>query len=317
MSAASAPVRTGEAGPLKVAIVGAGTMGAALGRRIGDHGGLVTTVLDGRSPGTVARAQAAGMADRSLAEIGDCDLLLSVTPPDAALPLARALARQLGPGRPRLAYLDCNAIAPRTSCEIAGLLSNANTAYIDGAIVGGPPGRDGPAPIIFVSGPDAELAAPLRSYGLDIRRLDAPVGSASALKMALAVVSKGVTAMLCLGGMAAASAGVLDAFSDQLSRGQPGVLAWGDAQIPGLHAKASRWVQEMRILEQILDHPPGSPAIFSGLAALYGWAAEGESAPAELAELGAHFIARRDLTAAGPVHAQAPAGASPASPHTP
>ncbi len=223
------------------------------------------------------------MLPASLDEIGDCDLILSVVPPDAALQVARTLAPALGPGRPRLGYIECNAIAPATAVEIAGLLQARGVQVIDGGIVGGPPGAGGTSPIMFVSGPQAEAALALSAYGIDVRPLGAPIGSASALKISLAAVSKGLTGVFCLAGLAAADADVLEPFLQQLAASQPGVLAWGERQVPALPAKAGRWVQEMQILGELTRDLAGGPQLYAGLEALYAAIAANPSAVEALA----------------------------------
>lgn len=263
---------------LSVAIVSPGAMGAALGRRLASRGAMVSTLLEGRSPASAQRAAAAGMTPRSIEQIGDCDLLLSVTPPDAALPLARALAPHLDRRRPRLAYVDCNAIAPRTAVEIEKVLSGVGAAFVDAALVGGPPDPDGFSPALYASGPEARRLASLVPLGLDVRILAAPVGAASALKMALAAVAKGLTGVFTLGLLAAAEARVAEPFLAHLGETRPDVLVWGRAQLPKLDAKAGRWVEEMRILESLCAATPGGETVFAGLAELYGGIAADGSA---------------------------------------
>ena len=71
----------------KVAIIAPGNMGAAVGRRLVEHGLEVTTPLEGRSAASRKRAEEAGMVGIGLDEIANADMLLSIVPPGEALAL--------------------------------------------------------------------------------------------------------------------------------------------------------------------------------------------------------------------------------------
>ena len=75
-----------------VAIIAPGAMGAAVGKRLADHGVRVLTSLAGRSSASAARAAAAGMIAASDAEIAAADFVLSILPPGEALALAQHFA---------------------------------------------------------------------------------------------------------------------------------------------------------------------------------------------------------------------------------
>ena len=67
-----------------VAVIAPGMMGAAVGKRLVDHGLKVLTSLKGRSAETVERAKAAGMVSASDEEIAATDFILSILPPGDA-----------------------------------------------------------------------------------------------------------------------------------------------------------------------------------------------------------------------------------------
>ena len=76
-----------------VAIIAPGMMGAAVGKRLVDHGLKVLTSLQGRTEETRLRAQAAGMISGSDEEIAAADLILSILPPGDAVALAQRFAQ--------------------------------------------------------------------------------------------------------------------------------------------------------------------------------------------------------------------------------
>ena len=78
-----------------VAVIAPGMMGAAVGKRLVDHGLKVLTSLQGRSAETRERAKAAGMVAASDEEIAATDFILSILPPGDAGALARRFAGAL------------------------------------------------------------------------------------------------------------------------------------------------------------------------------------------------------------------------------
>src|SRR4029453_15546708 len=68
-----------------VPVIAPGMMGAAVGKRLVDHGLKVLTSLEGRSAETSARASAAGMVAASDEEIVSADFILSILPPGDAV----------------------------------------------------------------------------------------------------------------------------------------------------------------------------------------------------------------------------------------
>jgi hypothetical protein len=74
--------------------------------------------------------------------------------------------------------------------------------------------------------------------------LDAPVGAASALKMAYAGWTKGTSALLAAIEALAIREGVMDVLEQEWSKSQPGLMAQSEG-LGGAAAKAWRWVGEM------------------------------------------------------------------------
>src|SRR5690606_15143183 len=106
---------------------------------------------------------------------------------------ARRVARAIQSTTSDLVYVDCNAIAPQTVREIAGIIGEAGGRFADGGIIGPPPRRPGNR--IYTCGPGAVEFAQLNDFGLDVRVLDGPVGQASGLKMCYAALTKGLQAL--------------------------------------------------------------------------------------------------------------------------
>src|SRR5258706_14003524 len=128
---------------ITIAVVAQGSMGAGVGKRLDESGADVRTLLSGRSAASAERAKAAGMkavADEAALLTG-ADIFLSILPPDQAEPLAQRLAPALKALAQKPVYVDCNAISPQTALRIADIIAPTGADFVDGGIIGGPPGR--------------------------------------------------------------------------------------------------------------------------------------------------------------------------------
>ena len=264
---------------MRVAIIAPGEMGAAIGGRLRHHGVEVVTSLAGRSRASAARAEAAGLTTAASDDdlLTGTDLLLSVVPPAQALPLADRLAPALARTDGRVVYADCNAIAPETTQAVAARVAATGCPFVDAGIIGAPPRGDDPGPRLYVSGDAAHRLQSLAAHGLDVRRLEGGIGAASALKLAYASLTKGLTALGAVVALAAAAGNTQGALLAELAASQPQLLAWLTRQVPGMYPKAYRWVAEMEEIGRFLATAghPGAGAMFTdGAAPLYARIAE-------------------------------------------
>lgn len=185
--------------PPTLAIVAAGTMGAAVGRRLTTAGLTVLTDLTGRSPATQKRAADAGLHDATLGEIAtQANWVLSILPPSDAYDFAQRFRDTHASAAPTrsLGFADCNAVNPNTVKRIAALFQGTPINFIDAGIIGGLP-KDDYDPVFYASAnikDDAVLEefSSLTQYGLNVKPLrgeGAGIGDASSLKMSYAVRS--------------------------------------------------------------------------------------------------------------------------------
>jgi 3-hydroxyisobutyrate dehydrogenase-like beta-hydroxyacid dehydrogenase len=252
-----------------IAVIGAGEMGAGIGKRLTERGARVLTSLKGRGAASAARAQAAGMTDVEEAElVAQASMILSVVPPGEAIGLAERLKPELARATHAPIYIDCNAVAPETAERIGSVLAGTGCRYVDGGIIGGPP-TGTYSPNLYVSGDAASEAMRLGRFGLNLRLVDGPVGAASALKMSYAGITKGFTAIgtaMMLGSMRAGSG---DALRRELAESQPQLAAWLIRQVPRMFPKAYRWVAEMEEIAEFLGNDPAAHDMYLGIAKLY------------------------------------------------
>jgi len=252
-----------------VAIVAAGSMGAAVGARLGSRGATVLTSLDSRSTATCERAHAAGMTGASDKELVRADFVLSIVPPAAALPLAERLATSIARWEAKPVYVDCNAVSPATVERIAECIAGAGAPFVDAGIIGPPPREAAAEPNFYASGRDAARFKALAGYGLEIRVLDGEIGAASALKMCYAGITKGLVAVGTAMLLAATRAGVADVLRAELEESQRGLITSLRRSVPGMFPKAYRWVAEMQEIAAFVDEDTSAAQIYRGAAELY------------------------------------------------
>jgi 3-hydroxyisobutyrate dehydrogenase-like beta-hydroxyacid dehydrogenase len=257
-----------------VAIVGAGQMGAGMGRRLVEHDVRVLTLLTGRSPATQKRAAEAGMTPATVEEIMEADLLLSILPPASALAFAEQTSFALKSARRKPVFADCNAVGPATVRHIHAIISATGAEFVDACIIGFPPETGVPEPRVYVSGEPAAKVAVLSEYGLDMRVLNGPVGAASALKMAYAGISKGNIAIVTAMILAADRAGSGDALRQELSESEQSLMETMSVRVPRSFPKAWRWVAEMQEIAEFAREDPAAHDMWMGISALYERIAE-------------------------------------------
>src|SRR5262249_41453135 len=122
-----------------VAVIAPGMMGAAVGKRLVDHGLKVLTSLKGRSAETSERAKAARMAAASAEELAALASMLSIRPRGDAVALAQRFAPALSASSSKPVYVDCNAVSPRSAEHIAAAIAPTGSPFVDAGIIGQPP----------------------------------------------------------------------------------------------------------------------------------------------------------------------------------
>lgn len=266
-----------------IAIFGAGAMGAGIGRRLVEGGATVLTYLEGRSPATRERAETAGMRAAGLEEMVAADIVLSIVPPAEAVSVAEKLAAAASGHGKRITFMDCNAISPKTMDEVAKRFDPQYAEVLDGSIIGLPPRPGYGGTKLYVSGDAGNRSGMLAGHGLDIRRIEGPLGAASALKMCYGGINKGVTGLGTAMMLAAIRTGADQSLKGELADSAPDLdrkLSFG---IPDMYAKAYRWVAEMEEIAAFLGDDDPASLIFRGMAGLYRKMAEDRNAGGELA----------------------------------
>ncbi len=244
-----------------IAILGMGTMGAAVAAAYKASGHCVVTDLAGRSEMSVRRATERGIevADDLRSLVRDADIVFSIVPPDRALSVLERIVKRAGKVQDKPLFVEANAIAPQRIRQVFRICRNAGLPLLDGGIVGGPP-TQGTRPRLYLSGNGTGDLAHLDGQAFEHKVLGAEIGQASMLKMLYAGLTKGLNALLVNQLLAAERAGMFDAYVEELACSQAALLRHAERVVPRMPADSARWEPEMREIAATmadLDVPAG------------------------------------------------------------
>jgi 3-hydroxyisobutyrate dehydrogenase-like beta-hydroxyacid dehydrogenase len=218
-------------------------MGVTVAAAARSGGHRVVWASAGRSEATARRAAQAGLDDaRTLTELcASSDIVLSVSPPDAAVDVAGAVAESRFGG----IFVDANAISPGTMHRVADVVAAGGADVVDGGIVGPPAHRSGTTRL-YLSGPRAdEVAGVFAESALEAVVVGEALGAASALKMCYAAYTKGAAALLLAVVALARSTEVEAPLLAEWDRSQPGLRQRSETSAAASAPKAWRWTGEM------------------------------------------------------------------------
>ena len=253
-----------------VAILSPGEMGAAVGRALGKQGLNVISCLQDRSDATQNRAKASGIRDGGTLkkELKEAQKIFSILPPGNALQQAKRVADSMQEAGRTPDYVDCNAVAPETAIQMAEIIDAAGANYIDGGIVGNPPGGEKPTRV-FVSGSQARILENFKGEGITFRQCGAEIGKASAIKMCYAGITKGTSALHTAMMISAELLGVSEELTEELVYSQTGLYNRMEAVVPALPAVSDRYIGEMEEISKTLEAIKMPTGFHDGSAKLY------------------------------------------------
>jgi 3-hydroxyisobutyrate dehydrogenase-like beta-hydroxyacid dehydrogenase len=225
-----------------VGLLHPGEMGAAVGGCLVSVGHEVLWDPAGRSRATTGRALAAELTGVAFGRlVAKSSVILSICPPHAALDVARQVAAAGYTG----CYVDANAISVATAEQVAGIVTTAGAAYVDGGIIGQPPEVAGHTRL-YLSGPRAdEVRVLFNRSRLDARVAEGPPYAASTVKMAYAAWTKGSSALLLAARALARAGGVERTLLAEWSLSQKALGQQSEGAAGAAAAKGWRWVAEM------------------------------------------------------------------------
>ena len=233
-----------------IAILYPGELGSAIGRLLLGAGHQVITTLGARSDRTKRLCADSGIVSLpGLHEVAvSADIVISLVTPGSALEAARQYAYWAPPGK---LFVDANSISPATSTRIAALLARKKIDFVDAAIHGlaSRLKTDG---TLYLNGDRSSEIAALFKDQLRVRCLEGEIGQASAFKMLLGGMSKGLVALFLEMALAAKNRGVLDEIVEEYGKYYPGLMTAIDRLVPTYPLHAERRTEEMKEIESMV-----------------------------------------------------------------
>lgn len=257
-----------------IGVMSPGDMGQAVAQQLKQHGYHVCTALDRRSDRSKTLAREAGLTDvGSLGRLTEqCDVILSIMNPGAALEFSGEVAQALRANQRQPLFVDCNAIAPVTMQAVNANIVAAGGRCADAGIIGPPP-RGAAKTCLYVSGPEARELEQLATPQISVSVLSERIGDASAIKMCYGAMNKGVIALALEVLIAARRLGVDAAFETQILKTHRDVYDRVIGGLPLMPPKAYRWVPEMLEIARTFESVGMTPRVFQGAADLYEFVA--------------------------------------------
>jgi 3-hydroxyisobutyrate dehydrogenase-like beta-hydroxyacid dehydrogenase len=244
-----------------IGILYPGEMGVALGEILVQNGFRVVTTTEGRSPRTSHLCSVSSLC--TLATLKDVidvsDVVISLVPPAAAIPLAQKCVDLIinSPQKTRI-YLDANSISPLSAKKIQGIIGISGAQFCDASICGMAEHLETKG-IVYVSGDAAETISSLFGNVFRIKRLSDNVGDASAMKMLIGGLNKGLAAQFIELSQAAYRLGLLEYFLKEGRVIYPDLFEIIDRILPTYpqhSARRSEEMQELAVTVQSLGIAP-------------------------------------------------------------
>jgi 3-hydroxyisobutyrate dehydrogenase-like beta-hydroxyacid dehydrogenase len=249
-----------------VGILYAGELGASVGSLLRTRGVRVVTTLKQRSHATAQRCGEAGLIVlESLVEvIRQSDVIISLVLPAAAEDVAAAYCDLAHLAPPAVLYVDVNSISPDLAASLAAQVERRGRGFIDAAI-NGLATNLASSGTLFLSGARADEVARLFDGAMRIQILGADPGRASAMKMLLSGLSKGVCALFTELALLADRQQMLPELVEASARIYPGIWALVERMLPTYPRHAARRATEMAELEQTAQSAGLEPCIITAI----------------------------------------------------
>jgi 3-hydroxyisobutyrate dehydrogenase-like beta-hydroxyacid dehydrogenase len=203
-----------------------------------------------------------------------CSIVFSVVTASSALDAARQNLPHL---TGRHVYVDCNSVSPANKREIAQTIEAGAARFIEAAIMAPVPKRKGQSvPMLITGSGAAGLAESLAAFGFAMEAMDAPFGTAAAVKMCRSIVVKGLEAILTECVLGASRFGAEDRVFASLQQSFPGV-EWkqlADYMFNRVAVHGERRAREMEEVAETLRSVGVEPIMAEATARRQDWSAE-------------------------------------------
>ena len=251
--------------PCTIGILYPGELGSSLGRLLSAAGFRVVTTLEGRGSRTCRLCRDAGLEVLgSLSQVVRAsNVVISLVTPAAALDVAEHFCDCVHLTARSPVFIDANSISPNAANRIFRIVSRSRCRFVD-ASIHGLASRLQHQGTMYLSGRDGQAIAELFAPVVRTKFLGEAPGTASALKMLMAGMSKGLVALFLEMGVAARQLGLLDELLASYREYYPGIMTALDRLVPTYPQHAARRGEEMSELEQTMLFMSLLPNMISG-----------------------------------------------------
>jgi 3-hydroxyisobutyrate dehydrogenase-like beta-hydroxyacid dehydrogenase len=307
MSEVSKDISSGRAArSLAVAVLYPGELGVAFAAMLQARGMRVVTTLADRRESTSRRCREGGIEVLATLEqvVEQANVVISLVPPAAAEDVVDAYCKLIHLAPPGALFVDANSIGPEMAANLATKVEACGVGFVDAAINGLAKNLR-TSGTLYLSGARASEVASLVGDGMRMRMLPGGAGRASAMKMLLAGLSKGICALYTELALLAQRQEMQGEFAEAISKIYPGISALVERMLPTYALHAARRVTEMQELEQTSRWMGLEPCVIAAvrsvhenLAGVSFDAAAAQSAAALIEKLAEEQMLAADLTAA-------------------
>jgi 3-hydroxyisobutyrate dehydrogenase-like beta-hydroxyacid dehydrogenase len=253
-----------------VGVLYGGEMGAAIGALLRGRGYRVIGTLEGRSERTARRCREAGIQIvPSLSELAaTAQVVISLVSPEAAESVAEEYCRFAFAAPAAAVFVEANSIGPELADSLARRVRATGIAVVDGSINGLACNLASSA-TLYLSGDRAVDVQRLFDGAMRVRVLGATAGQASAMKMLLGGLTKGVCALYVELALTARQQGLLEELNLAMGRSYGGIKELVDRMLPTYPQHADRRVQEMRQAAGMVQSVGLEPCVLAGVERLH------------------------------------------------
>jgi 3-hydroxyisobutyrate dehydrogenase-like beta-hydroxyacid dehydrogenase len=255
---------------LAVAVLYPGELGAGFAAMLRSRGVRVITTLGERGEATARRCREVGIEVLGTFEqvVEQANVVISLVPPGAAEEVAETYCGLAHLAPDHALFVDANSIGPELATTIAAKVEASGAGFVDAAINGLAKNMRASG-TLFLSGERASEVAALVGAGMRVRMLGNSAGRASAMKMLLAGLSKGICALYTELALLAQRQGMAGELAEATTQIYPGIAALVERMLPTYALHAARRVTEMQELEQTARWAGLEPTIVSAVRSVH------------------------------------------------
>ena len=236
-----------------IAFIGPGDLATRLAAILAGAGHATLTTLEGRGARSRALCEERGLtAVDTLAEaVERAGIVICAVPPEAVLDAARAFMAALPSAGPLPVYVDANSVSPALAREVADMIGSAGAHFVSASVLGSGDrlGRTGQ---LFLSGSETARVTAIVGNALRVVELGSDPGRAKELKLLVAGMNKGLSALWVELGAAATRAGLLDEAADALGHAYPAMMGDLARLLPSYGRHAPRRIDELEALAAVI-----------------------------------------------------------------